>query len=180
MARTRTSGQRAAAGLLGLLMLPVLLVVLIVALPFLAVGGLLDKWRRLRLRRQFEAKWAGAGKRGLLVYSGSPNWQAYIEERWLPRLDGRLVVLNWSERSQWSERHPLEGEILRRYLGDREFNPAAILFPEGREVRVVRFWQPFRDFRHGKDAALRAAEAELFRVLADDTSSLTPPVSEVP
>ena len=161
----RTWGARLAAGVLGLLMLPLLLVVLILALPFVAVGGLLDKRRRLRLRRQFEAKWAATEKRGLLVYSESPNWQAYIEEQWLPRLDGRLVVLNWSERRQWPERHPLEGEIARRHLGDREFNPAAILFPVGAETRVVRFWQPFRDFKHGRDGALRAAEAELFRAL---------------
>ena len=45
--------------------------------------------------------------------------------------------------------------------GDREFNPLAIVFPERGLVQVIRFWQAFRDYKHGKERALRAAEAEL-------------------
>jgi len=29
----------------------------------------------------------------------------------------------------------------------------------------VRFFQPFRDYKHGKEHALRTAEAELWRLL---------------
>ena len=130
------------------------------------MGQYLDKRRRLRLRQAFEAKWGISGKRGLLIYSNSPHWQHYIEERWLPLLEPHLVVLNWSERKRWREQYPLEGEIFRRYLGDRESNPAAMVFPINAEARVVRFWQPFRDFKHGKDRTLRAAEAELFGLLS--------------
>jgi hypothetical protein len=30
---------------------------------------------------------------------------------------------------------------------------------------VIRFWKAFRDFKHGKDATLRKAEAELFAIV---------------
>ncbi len=45
--------------------------------------------------------------------------------------------------------------------GDREFNPLAIVIPERGPVQVIRFWQAFRDHKHGRDRALRVAEAEL-------------------
>jgi len=157
--------RKLAAGLIALAVLPLLLVIIVVALPFLLTGQLLDRHRRGRLRRQFHARWGAAGKRGVLVYSNSPHWQRYIEGEWLPQLEPHVVVLNWSERRQWPILHPLEGEIVRRYLGDREFNPAAVIFPAEGEPRVMRFWQPFRDLRHGEDAALRRAESELFALL---------------
>ncbi len=43
-----------------------------------------------------------------------------------------------------------------------------------REVRVVRFWVAFRDYRHGRSPKLRDAEAELFAAFG-----LTPP-SDLP
>jgi hypothetical protein len=139
----------------------VALPILLLATPFLAVGARLARRKRRRLQREFRNRWGGQGKRLLLVYSKSPNWQAYIEENWLPQLESVAVVLNWSERSIWSERHPFEAHIFRTWAGDREFNPLAIIIPPDGPVRVIRFWQAFRDYKHGKDRTLRAAEAEL-------------------
>jgi hypothetical protein len=106
-------------------------------------------------------RWGPAGKRLVLVYSNSPHWQAYVEERWLPRLHPIAVIMNWSERTQWPKQHPLEAEIFRTWAGDREFNPLAIVIPAHGSVQVIRFWRAFRDYRHGKDHALRVAEREL-------------------
>jgi hypothetical protein len=147
----------AAAVALCLVVLPVLLL----ALPFLAFGAWWDARKRRRLQREFHERWGGQGKRLLLVYSNSPNWQAYVEENWLPQLESLAVVLNWSERSSWVERHPFEARIFRAWAGDREFNPVAIIIPAEGPVRVIRFWQAFHDYKHGKDRTLRAAEAEL-------------------
>jgi hypothetical protein len=133
----------------------------LLALPFLAIKAWLDGRKRRRLQHEFHAQWGTAGKCLLLVYSNSPHWQAYIEENWLPRLGPVAVVLNWSERARWPEEHPLEAEIFRMWAGDREFNPVAIVLPEREPVRVIRFWQAFRDYKHGKDRTLKAAEAEL-------------------
>lgn len=147
----------AGAGVLLAAVLPLLLL----AVPFLVIGALRDGRKRRRLQREFHARWGASGKRLLLVYSNSPHWQAYIEERWLSRLGRVAVVLNWSEQARWPEQHPFEAEVFRMWAGDREFNPLAIVIPEQGPVRVIRFWQAFRDYRHGKDQALRAAEAEL-------------------
>jgi hypothetical protein len=95
------------------------------------------------------------------VYSNSPNWQTYVEQNWLPQLESVAVVLNWSERHTWPERHPFEAQIFRMWAGAEEFNPIAIVIPVDGAVRVIRFWQAFRDYKHGKDRTLRAAEAEL-------------------
>ena len=135
--------------------------VLIVAAPFLVFSAWRDRQRRRRLQRRFHARWGASGKRLVLVYSNSPHWQRYVEERWLPRLGPVAVVLNWSDRRRWPEQHPLEAEIVREWAGPREFNPIAIVVPPAGPVRVIRFWRAFRDFKHGKERPLRTAEREL-------------------
>jgi hypothetical protein len=157
--------SKGAAMALAAVLCIVVLPVLLLALPFLAIGAWWDGRKRRRLQRKFQERWGRQGKRLLLVYSNSPNWQAYVEERWLPRLESLAVVLNWSERSTWRERHPFEAGIFRAWAGDREFNPVAIVIPADGPVRVIRFWQAFRDYKHGKDRTLRAAEADLERAL---------------
>lgn len=146
-----------AAVVLGLLVLPALLL----AAPFLAAGAWLDRRRRRRLQRESHARWGAEGKRLLLVYSDSPNWREYIERHWLPPLAPVAVVLNWSERLTWTERHPLEAAIFRAWAGEREFNPIAIVIPPEGAVRVIRFWRAFRNYKHGRPRALRGCEAEL-------------------
>lgn len=156
---------------LRLALLPVVALPLIawvlVAMPFMLMGWAWDRIRAARLRRRFLSRWAPAGKRALLVYSNSPHWQSYIEQRWLPVLARQAVVLNWSERQQWPKTSALEAAVFRQWAGEREFNPIAIVFTftAPARVEVVRFWQAFRDFGHGKPQALRAAEAELEQLL---------------
>jgi len=114
------------------------------------------------LRFWFWRAHAARGRPVLFVYSESPNWQSYIEESILPRISDRAVVLNWSQRRHWSSTSPWEARYFRRFAGDREFNPLALVFCSRGRIRAVRFHQAFLDLKHGKDAALRAAEAELF------------------
>ena len=163
---------------------------LVLALSPLIVAWLWwDRYREGSIRRRLvEAH--GPQCRGILVYSNSPNWQEYIESRWLPRLAGRLVVVNWSDRSKWDSLHPLEAALARR-LGDREFNPAAIiltsastpgvfarwwralrgldlvgiLVPTAPSKEIIRFFQAFRDYKHGKHHTLRAAEDRMWKLL---------------
>ena len=149
---------RAAVGILALLALSPLLLVGLAMAPFI-LGW--DRWQAHRLRRRFESKWQSVGKTGLLVYSDSPHWQEYIRTRWLPHLSDRMVVLNWSEREQWPHAAPLEARVHRRWAGEREFNPVAIVFRKGSRPEVVRFWKAFRDYRHGKSQPLHAAERQL-------------------
>ena len=144
-----------------IVLLALTLPVLLLTLPVLAITAWLKGRKRRRLQRQFHVRWGTSGKRLLLVYSNSPHWKAYIEEHWISRLDRIAVVLNWSERERWPEQHPLEAEIFRMWAGDREFNPLAIVIPEQGSIQVIRFWQAFRDYKHGRNRALREAESEL-------------------
>jgi hypothetical protein len=167
---------------------------LVVASPILLAYSLWDDYRSSALRREFLRRWPG--KRGILVYSNSPNWQTYIEQNWLPSIGDALLILNWSKRADWSQQHPFEQRVCRRYGGDREFNPLAIVFkPRGRvatlsawlqgigrldpiamflpnshDTEVVRFFQAFRDHKHGKDELLRTREKEMFDALRVATS----------
>jgi len=170
--------------LAAVLVLPIVLL----AIPVGLISGIFTAERSQRLRRAFLKKWAP--RRTLLVYSNSPHWRDYIEANWLPRLKDHAVVLNWSERSTWKKSAPLEAAIFRRYLGTREFNPAAVvlhrvakytpwqalkagryfdaLFLIRRDTTTVRFWQAFRDLRHGKPGPLKEREAELFALVAHE------------
>lgn len=143
---------------------------LVLALPILATLGVVILASQLIwgsiLRLWFWRTHAARGRPIMFVYSNSPNWQTYVEERILPRISGQAVVLNWSERRLWASQSPLESWFFRWFSGPRHFNPLALVFLPPGKVHVVRFHQAFIDFKHGKETALRKAEAELFE-LAD-------------
>jgi hypothetical protein len=143
------------------------LLVLATAIALLiAAAYLADQWRKSRAIQRWRGAWSTKGKDVLLVYSNSPHWQRYVEENWLPRWGPRAVLLNWSERSSWERPLPPEVALFRAFAGPREFNPLAIVVPAtGTKVHVVRFWRAFREFKHGKDRLLLAAEADLERSL---------------
>jgi hypothetical protein len=168
---------------------------LVLLSPILLAYSVWDDYRSRALRRQFLRRWPG--KRGLLVYSSSPNWQTYVEKHWLPTLGEQVVILNWSERATWAQRYPFEQRVFRRYGGEREFNPLAIIFkprqrfatlrawlhgirrldplgmfaPNSRDTAVVRFFQAFREYKHGKDRLLRTKEMEMFEALRQAKSA---------
>ena len=108
--------------------------------------------------------WSPSGKRVLFVYSNSPVWQSYIEDRILPRLPHGSVVLNWSERRRWRW-WSLSAAVFHFFGGSREFNPLAIAVRPLRWVRVFRFWRAFRDAKHGDQTALHLLETQFFEYL---------------
>jgi hypothetical protein len=175
---------------IGCLVLCVPFVVL--ASPLILASTLWNHYRTIAIKREFLRRWPG--KRGILVYSNSPHWGHYIEQNWLPRIGTQFVLLNWSNRSKWAVEAPFEARVFRRFAGDRDFNPLAIIFlqrvpsatlrawldsvrkgnppgiraPNPHNAAVIRFWQAFKDVKHGRDHLLRTMEAELF-ALCDDT-----------
>ena len=58
--------------------------------------------------------------------------------------------------------NPLEAKVFKQWAGEREFNPLAIIFSRSGKVKVIRFWQAFRDYKHGNEKLLKEAEASLF------------------
>ncbi len=107
--------------------------------------------------------WCLRGRDILVVYSESPIWHDYIEQRILPFLGDRAVVLNWSRRKQW--RPALARAAFLHFGGGRQFNPLVVVFRPLRPTKTFRFWQPFRDFKHGRPDALRALEDQVFSLI---------------
>lgn len=148
--------------LLWLIALPVALVLAWMLFRFAALWG-------------FRLAHVTRGRDLLLVYSNSPHWQAYVEREWLPRWGDRAVLLNWSERQQWSCWAP-SVLLFRAFTGYRAFNPIAMVVPRwwGRPA-VIPFWQAFRDLKHGNSLPLRQAESQLEEALRRQVRDEGPP-----
>jgi hypothetical protein len=136
----------------------------ILVLPFALVYAVVVFLYQLLL---CAAIWASWGRRQVLfVYSDSPVWKDYIETQILPRLGDRAVVLNWSERRHWKP-WSLAPLAFHRFAGSQAFNPVAVILRPFRTVKVLRYWNAFKDFKHGKTGLVEALNAELFDALGD-------------
>jgi hypothetical protein len=102
--------------------------------------------------------WLPRGKSVLFVHSDSPVWHDYLGANVLNRLDERAVILNWSERRRW--RLNLSVLAFWYFGGRRAFNPLGIVIRLFRLPRVFRFYEPFRDFKHGKTDAVEKMTRE--------------------
>lgn len=107
--------------------------------------------------------WCRRGIRLLYIYSDSPNWQAYIESEILPRLPSASIVLNWSKRESW--RSSLATKVFCHFGGGYKYNPMAVIIKPFRRARVFRFYDAFKDLKHGKPGALQRIETEFFQAL---------------
>ncbi len=138
------------------ILFPFLLAIAMLGLTLYLLWGL---WLHLAVR----LFWLPRGKNVLLVYSHSPLWQDYLESRVLPRLEGRAMILNWSERKKWERRFSLPVLIFHYFGGRREFNPLAVVFHPWRWGKTFRFFQPFRELKHGKPEVLEKMTADLLQ-----------------
>jgi hypothetical protein len=107
--------------------------------------------------------WCTRGRRVLFVYSDSPIWHDYIEQRILPRVGNKAVLLNWSQHKRW--KITLATLVFLHYSGYRAFNPMAIVFRPLWFTRKLRFYQPFLDYKHGKPEKVAEMEQTLFQLL---------------
>jgi len=146
------------------LMLFLIAVIYIVAFPFL----LPEILKGISLRLKFHKVAVTQGKFIVFVYSNSPSWKAYIEENILPQIQDHAILLNWSERSQW-DKTEWAVQAFHHWGGPENFNPLAIVFCNLVNVRVIRFYSAFQDFKHGKVTALQKAEAHLLDLIEAKT-----------
>jgi hypothetical protein len=141
-------------------LLVVLFLLVVLWLPFFVAY-------RCFLRLAFEALVSAKGRRVLLVYSRSPVWQEYIERNWLPLLGEHAMVLNWSDRATWRGRRSFAVWVFHHWAPPDDFNPMAIVFPGFRRAKCIGFYYAFRDWKHGKEQALKDAETQLFAYLGE-------------
>jgi hypothetical protein len=124
-----------------LLFLPIVLPLALITLTFWVA-------HRIALYALVGILWRPKGKDILFVSSDSPIWQDYMATRVLPQIRERAIVLNWSERKEWS---PLSfrARVFHSFGGGREFNPLVIWFRPFRQARIYRFWPAFLDWKRG-------------------------------
>ena len=143
-------------------LMPLLLAALVLAIPFGMAWVCKATWLGYLVRR----RWYPQGKYLLFVYSDSRMWKPYIETEILPRVGEKAVVMNWSERSEWNHKeNSLAMQVFGHWGGAKRFNPVAITFLPWWKPVVFRFWYAFKQLQHGKDKALKALEAELFKLV---------------
>ena len=106
------------------------------------------------------ALWLPKGKDVLLVYSDSPIWHEYMTTQVLPQLQGRAVVLNWSERAKWPQLS-LAVAVFHHFGGARDFNPLVVLFKPLRTANIYRFWSAFKDWKRGYKEPVERMTQEL-------------------
>jgi hypothetical protein len=151
--------------------IPFILIIFLFFSPLFIIFGIVHFITGKRLGSKFRIKWGPEGKFILFVYSESPNWQEYIEENIIPKLEPNVVTLNWSRRSEWKENEPLEAKVLYHWGGDSEFNPLAVVFPKKGKVETIRFFKAFKDYKHGNSKLLKQQEDNLFQLVARLKSS---------
>jgi hypothetical protein len=156
-----------------LIAVPLIIIIGIVLSPILIWMGMCHVISGIYLKYRFRRKWAAKKKWVLFVTSESPHWKEYIEENILPDIADHTVTLNWSERSAWKNKRPLEEKVMKRFTGDREYCPIAIVVPPKGKVRTVKFYQAFKDHKHGKPHLLERRISELQELVAQFRLSCT-------
>lgn len=136
---------------------------LFVLLPLVVVVGVLWLIAAVVLLLAVWLTWCSRGRYVLLVYSNSPIWQGYFERNVIPAVGNRGVVLNWSDRKQWS--YSLSVALFRVFAGTREFNPLAIVFQPLAWPRRFRFYGPFKAFKHGRPREVEDMRTQLLEML---------------
>jgi hypothetical protein len=136
-----------------------------------AMIALINFLYKLWFRFRFWLRYRSCGKFILFVYSDSPIWKEYIEANILPRIGRHAVTLNWSERKRWTAENPFEQKVFQSWAGYKEYNPVAIILRPKGKVKVIRFLQAFRDYKHGKEDRLKKAEQDLFKEVSDNAAN---------
>ena len=140
----------------GLLLLPLVL-------SYVVLLVLISRVHAILLNVAIWSWWCPRGRDVLFIYSDSIASHDYVVHQILPKLVGRAVVLNWSQRQK-------RGISLARYASyffckSRKDCPMAVVFRPFRLSRCFMFRRAFLDLKHGQASALNDMERKLFGAL---------------
>src|SRR4030042_5802994 len=99
-------------------------------------------------RITFKIRIVNNGKRMIFVTSNSPIWHDYLENKWFKRIAKYTYILNWSERNQWNNSQ-WEVRMFRHWGGDRDMVPLIIIYVNSFNIRKIRLYKPFIEYKHG-------------------------------
>ncbi len=141
-------------------------------LPFIILWLVFYCVLRISLLAAIWSLWCHRGRNILFVHSDSPVWNTHIAQHILPCLDGKAIVLNWSENKKW--KRSLATFAFYHFAGNQEFNPIAIVFRPFHRTRIFRFFRPFRELKGGNPESLRKMEDEFFSLVGIRTEGFFP------
>lgn len=107
----------------------------------------------------------------LLAYTQSHLWAPYIERELLPTIAEHCIVVDRS-RDDWKHRFRVECKALSFWGGRRSYNPIAIVVRPWYRVQVFRFYEAFKDLKHGEPAALERKTRELVQYIRGTAEGL--------
>jgi hypothetical protein len=134
---------------------------LILFLPYVLIYLFLHFLFGLILQIAVWIYWIPRGKSILIVTSDSPIWEDYMAEQIIRVLHPQAMILNWSKRSEWSHSYNLQVMTFNYFGGKSDFNPLAVVFRPFRRAKVFRFWDAFKNYKHGKEHSLEVIKEEL-------------------
>lgn len=135
-------------------------IVILAALLLLAAIAVTWRLRIHRAVRRFTRR-HGPAKDLLVVYTASPHWQPWIEERWLPRWGERLVLFNRTH--PWSAEQP-EAALWQLLRAGGDHTPMAVVVRPWRPL-VFRLYRAFLAQKEGRPAALQEMESRISAAL---------------
>jgi hypothetical protein len=141
-------------------------IVLIVLFPILLLLALFTIAEKLYICFRVLIEWVRKEKYIFVVYSDSPNWKEYVEKSILSDIEKKSIILNWSDKSKWNKQD-LAVKVFNIWLGEKEFNPAIIVFKPWWKPQVIRLWEAFNEYKHGKKELLHQQENLLKNLLKD-------------
>jgi hypothetical protein len=141
------------------------LLLALILFPVIVIGGVFYYLWGLTLSVLIWIVWGTSGRHILFVHSNSPIWSEYIEQEIIPHIQGKAVILNWSERKMWKS--SLAVWAFHYFGGRRNFNPMAIVFHPFRLNRTFRFYEAFQDYKHGSIESLTKIKAEFLSAIRE-------------
>lgn len=119
--------------------------------PFIIIGafiylGYIIYKRTLKKQtlKRIKSEWFSKGKYAFFLYSSSKKWQSYFEQEFIPKIQSKTIIWNWSTRFQsgWNN-NLLEAKVLKLFGPIGYFYPIAIIFLPSGEVKTFQFYTPY-------------------------------------
>lgn len=141
-----------------------LLLVAILFLPWLSIYFAILFIIGLFIRIKLHFKWPKS-KYILFIYSDSEHWAPYIEQNIIPKIQESAIIINRTKQQNWKQEYKAEYKAIAHWAHE-DINPIALVFKPYRRVKSFRFYEAFRDYKHGKDSSLHAMCNEFYNYAA--------------
>lgn len=156
-------------GIKDFLFLGILIILAFWLSPFILIGVFIyfiyrirKTYLRKKLFEEIKKKWFPQGKYIFFLYSDSKKWKEYFETEFIPKIETKAVIRNWSTRLQDGWTNDIEGKILKLHKPLGYFYPMAIVFLPNGEIKTFEFYTPYVNMvKSGKDE-YKKLETEFF------------------